>query len=47
MAPVEGLPDLARDEIRNRSVKKTLPIPARPDARPIRRREALIERVGR
>ena len=27
MAPVEGRPDMVRDEIRNRSVKKTLTIP--------------------
>jgi predicted RNase H-like HicB family nuclease len=27
ISPVEGRPDMARDEIRNRSVKKTLTIP--------------------
>jgi predicted RNase H-like HicB family nuclease len=27
VAPVEGRPDMARDEIRNRSIKKTLTIP--------------------
>ncbi|MBN1241080.1 MAG: type II toxin-antitoxin system HicB family antitoxin [Spirochaetales bacterium] len=54
VAPVEGLPDLARDEIRNRAVKKTLTIPAwLNEAAEARRvnfsqvlKEALIERVG-
>lgn len=54
IAPVEGLPDMVRDEIRNRSVKKTLTIPywlneeaeARHVNFPQVLQEALKERMG-
>ena len=54
VAPVEGRPDMARDKIRNRSVKKTLTIPFWLNEAAEGRRinfsqvlqEALKERVG-
>ena len=54
VAPVEGRPDMVRDEIRNRSVKKTLTIPywlnEEAEARHVNfsqvLQEALKERMG-
>ena len=53
-APVEGRPDMVRDDIRNRSVKKTLTIPQWLNAEAKRQRvnfsqvlkDALRERLG-
>ena len=54
VAPVEGRPDMVRDEIRNRSVKKTLTIPHRLNEEAERHhvnfsqvlKDALRERLG-